>query len=115
MSDKPVADRPNIKGFDSLSFKKAEEEVTKILQQSTSPQEALKILQSIQDDKQKGVNLVLDQFPSGTVKVRLEERIEGAEFPDRKDIGVLYSDGRIVTRQMPNVLPDLQLDSSAKK
>jgi hypothetical protein len=109
MSDKPETVNPN-RSFDTLSFKDAELKVTEILQQSASPQEALKILKAIPDRKDEGVDLVLAESPSGTVKVRLEEGQPDTASYHRKDVGVLYSDGRIVTRQMPNVLPDLTID-----
>jgi len=118
MSDKPEPDKPNLKGFDSLPFDKAEEVLTGILLESTSPREALRILKAIPDRKDVGVDLIFAESPSGgTVKVRLEEGQPDTESYRLKDVGVLYSD-RIVTRQMPNVLPDLQFDNgdtNAKK
>jgi hypothetical protein len=120
MSDKPEPDKPNLKGFDSLPFDKAEEVLTGILLESTSPREALRILKAIPDRKDVGVDLIFAESPSGgTVKVRLEEGQPDTASYRLKDVGVLHSDGRIVTRQMPNVLPDLQfdprLDTNAKQ
>jgi hypothetical protein len=114
MSDKSETVNPN-RSFDTLSFKDAELKVTEILQQSASYQEALKMLESIPDRKGVGVDLILTESiltesQSGTVKVSLEEGQPDAASYHRKDVGLLYSDGRIVTRQMPNVLPDLTID-----